>query len=313
MIYDDILLSIAPIFLLILLGYGLRRGGIPSVEFWNLNDKLVYWVLFPALLFFKISAITLSSNIILSYTIVIYGGFGSAILFALIVGRVFRFGGPVSSSILQGTARHNAFIALAVAERLFGSQGLSLATLVTALLIPITNITIVTLIVMLVQGIARKGVILSILRDLIRNPLLIAVVLGLGTNMLGLTPIPVIHDLTGILGGAALPVMLLCVGANIQVRVMTTIGLPTFLSIVGKMVVFPLIITVLAQTIGLSEIATMVALIFGAVPTAASAYTLARQMGGDASLMAAIITIQTALSFLSLPFTITIVQQLLFA
>ena len=54
-----ILLSIAPIFLLIMLGHGLRRGGIPSIEFWNLNDKLVYWVLFPSLLFLKTSTIAL--------------------------------------------------------------------------------------------------------------------------------------------------------------------------------------------------------------------------------------------------------------
>ena len=136
MIIAEILISIAPIFLLIVLGYGLRRGGIPSVEFWNLNNKLVYWVLFPALLFSKTSVIALSGDIILSYAIVIYGGFGSAVLFALLAGKLFRFDGPVASSVLQGAARHNSFIALAVAERLFDSAGLSLAAVITALLIP---------------------------------------------------------------------------------------------------------------------------------------------------------------------------------
>lgn len=309
--YTDIILSIAPIFLLIVLGYGLRRRGFPTVEFWNLNDKLVYWVLFPALLFSKTSTITLSSDKLLSDALVIYSGFGSAVLFALLVGKLFRFSGPVSSSVLQGAARHNAFIALAVAERLFGNQGLSQAALVAALLIPITNIVVVTLMVVLIHGTGQKGVIRSILRDLVRNPLLIAVVLGVGLNMLRVTPIPVIDDLTDILGRGALPIMLLGVGANIRVRYMGKIGFPTFVSIVGKMLVFPTMIIVVAQAIGFSELATMVALIFGTVPTAASANTLARQMGGDAHLMSTIITIQTALSFLSLPLSVALVQQLL--
>jgi predicted permease len=293
------------------MGYGLRRRGFPAVEFWNLNDKLVYWVLFPALLFSKTSTITLSSDKILSDAMVIYSGFGSAVLFGLLVGQIFRFEGPVSSSIVQGTARHNAFIALAIAERLFGNQGLSQAALVAALLIPVTNIVVVTLMVVLIQGTGQKSVLRSILRDLARNPLLIGVLLGVGMNMLGVTPLPVIDDLTDILGRGALPIMLLGVGANIRVRNMGKIGFPTFASVLGKMVVFPAVIVVVARSIGLSELATMVAVIFGAAPTAASANTLARQMGGDALLMSTIITIQTALSFLSLPLTLAMVQQLL--
>ena len=106
--------------------------------------------------------------------------------------------------------------------------------------------------------------------------------------------------------------MLLGVGANIQIRAMGKLGLPTGISIVGKMLVFPLVIMLLAKFIDLPEMVAMIAVIFGAVPTAASAYTLAKQMGGDAPLMAAIITIQTALSFLLLPLTLFAVQSILF-
>ncbi len=308
--YSNIILSIAPIFLLIILGYGLRRRGFPTVEFWNLNDKLVYWVLFPALLFSKTSTISLLGDQILSNTIVIYSGFGSSVLFALLVGMVIGLNGPTFSSVLQGCARHNAFIALAVAERLFGDQGLAQAAFVAALLIPITNIVVVTLMVVLIQGSEKqKGVIGSILRDLARNPLLIAVVLGIGLNLLGVTPLPVIDDLTDILGRGALPIMLVGVGANIRIRSMMRIGPPIILSIVGKMVIFPVMIVVVALALGLSELAVMIVLIYGAVPTSASAFTLARQMGGDAPLMSTIITIQTTLSFLSLPLTMAVVQQ----
>ncbi|MCB0057146.1 MAG: AEC family transporter [Caldilinea sp.] len=307
----DIFLSIAPIFLLLVLGYVLRRGGIPSVEFWNLNDRLVYWILFPALLFSNTSTFDLSGDLLSAFAVAIYCGFGSAVIFALLSSRLFRLDGPTASSVLQGSARHNSFIALAVAERLIGFDGLALATLVTALLIPVTNITVVTLMVTMIRGDGgRAAVMRAVLRDLARNPLLIAVGLGIGANVLNIAPIPVVSDMAKILGAAALPIMLLCVGANIRIRAMTSAGLPVLLSVVGKMVVFPAMILVAAQFVDLSDAALLVLILYGAVPTAASAYTLARQMGGNAPVMATIITLQTAISFVTLPITVTLVQWL---
>ena len=89
---QDVFLSIVPIFLLIVLGHVLRRGGIPSFEFWNLNDKLVYWVLMPALLFSKISAIHVESALVGSFAVVILGGFAVAVVFALVSARALGVG-----------------------------------------------------------------------------------------------------------------------------------------------------------------------------------------------------------------------------
>ena len=116
--------------------------------------------------------------------------------------------------------------------------------------------------------------------------------------------IPVLHDMTRILGGAALPIMLLCVGASLRIEAMSSSVIPIVLSGIGKMAVFPLVTFLIAQYVGLTEMQTMIALLFAAAPTASSAYTLARQLGGDAPLMAAIITIQTGLSFVTLPLTL---------
>lgn len=310
-----ILLSIAPIFVLIVLGHVLRRGGIPSIEFWNLNDKLVYWVLFPSLLFYKTSTITLSSEVVGGYAVVILGGFAAAVVFALLSGRLLGLPGPTATSVLQGAARHNTFIALAAAERLFGPDGLAMAAVATALLIPVTNITVVSLMVAMLRkpgagGPTGIGLIRAILRDLMRNPLLVSVAAGVAVNFADIGQVPVLHDVTRILGQAALPVVLLCVGANIRVREMTAAIGPAVLSVVGKMVVFPAALVGLALWMQLPTQAALVAGLFGAVPTAASGYTLARQMGGDAPLMATIITAQTALSFLTLPATVLILGWL---
>lgn len=302
---------IAPIFVLIVLGHLLRRGGIPNTEFWNLNDRLVYWVLMPSLLFYKTSTIELSFNLIGSFATVVLGAFACAFVFSLVVSKVARRTGPVSSSIMQGASRHNTFIALAVAESLYGLDGLALAALVTAVLIPVTNLTVVpTMVILLDRDKEQKsgGMLLHIAQELVRNPLLIAVALGISANLSGIGTIPVLHETTRIIGSAALPIVLMCVGANIRLRAMQASTLPVLISSLGKLIIFPLVIVVLSQMIGLTEQETFIAVIFGAVPTAAGAYTLARQMGGDAPLMAAIVTIQTCLSFITLPLTIELVR-----
>ncbi|MFP6744055.1 MAG: hypothetical protein VCB77_02555 [Alphaproteobacteria bacterium] len=119
------LLAIAPIFLLFVLGHALRRGGIPNIEFWNLNEKLVYWVLIPALLFYKMATMELSGDLLGEFAVVIYLGLAGAVLFALAAGRIFSLDRPVWTSLLQGCARHNTFIALAVAERVYGAEVLA--------------------------------------------------------------------------------------------------------------------------------------------------------------------------------------------
>jgi len=310
----EIQYQIAPIFVLIVLGHLLRQGGIPNTEFWNLNDRLVYWVLMPCLLFYKTSTIDLSFDLIGSFAVVVLGAFFCSILFGLTVAKLMRMPGTVSSSVLQGAARHNTFIALAVAESVFGLNGLALAALVTALLIPVTNLTIVPAMVVLLndnQDESGGGMLVHVLQDLGRNPLLIAVALGILVNLSDIGTIPVLHETTSIIGSAALPIVLMCVGANIRLRAMQASALPVLVSTIGKMVLFPAAIVVLAQLAGLSLMETYIAVIFGSVPTAASSYTLSRQMGGDAPLMAAIVTIQTCLSFVTVPLTIELVKWML--
>ena len=304
-----IVMSVMPVFLLIILGQALRRGVIPNADFWNLNDRLVYWVLFPCLLFNRTSTLGLDLARAGPFSAALVGGFTIAALFAVVLGKRSRLENPSVSSILQGGARHNTFIALAVAERVYGIEGLAIAIIATSVLIPVTNVTLVTAMVSL-HGDTRGGrFVLPVLRDLGRNPLLISVISGVLWNSMGFGELSVLHELTSILGAAALPIVLLGVGANIRSQALRIAGLPLAISVIAKMVVFPVAVLVLAHAFGLSALETRVALVFGAVPTAASAFTLARQMGGDAPLMAAIIALQTGLSFVTLPLALSLAER----
>lgn len=298
-------LAIAPVFALIIIGYGLRRGGIPSTEFWNLNDRLVYWVLMPALFFAKISAADLS-GILGDYAVLLYAGFFTAILCGWLFGRGIH--APQASSILQGSARFNTFIGLAIAEALFGTIGLQIAVLGSALLVPVVNVTVVTLMTRQLGGGGK-----SILLGLAKNPLILSICAGALFNKAGLGEVPVLHEIARILGNAALPIMLLCVGANLKLRGLSGSRRAIGFSMIGKFIINPAAVVLAALILAPDPLFIQVALIFAALPTGVASYTLAREMGGDAPLMAAIITTQTLVSFITLPLTLLIGQAIIAA
>lgn len=305
-----IAVAIAPVFLMILAGYALRRGGIPSIEFWNLNDRLVYWVLMPALFYRQISTADLGAEPLGPYATALCAGFFVATAFGWGAARGAGYGAEVASSVVQGAARFNTFVALAIAEALHGKPGLQLAVLAAALLVPVVNVTIVTLLTVMLS---RDGgnLVRATLRDLARNPLILSIAAGLVANLAGLGGLPVIAETAGLLGAAALPIMLLCVGANLRVRGMQASLGPVALASAGKLAVFPAAMLAALLIFPPGALAAEVALIFGALPTGVAAYTLARAMGGDAPLMAAIITVQTGLAFLTIPLTLTLGARLL--
>lgn len=305
----DIISAIGTIFALILFGSLLRQTLIPSDEYWLYADKLVYWVLFPAFLFYQTSTVTISAELLGPISKTLLAGLFFAVIFGWLVSRLFNFEPPPSSSIVQAAGRHNTFIAIAIAESLFGERGLLIAALSTAILIPATNLLIVsTLVVILNKG--HQQIIRKISLDLLRNPIIIAIFIGLTTNLLGFKQIPIIHDTSALLGRASLPVVLLCIGASMQFAGFNKTLPALLISSLAKFVVFPAVVLTIAL---LSEIPAEIAIImiiYSATPTAASGFALARQMGGDYRLMASLISNQTLLSFITLPITIYLAMKL---
>jgi predicted permease len=301
----DIILSIAPVFVLICLGYGLRRGGIPSAEFWNLNDRLVYFLLMPALFYVRISTADLSGEMVLSLASVLYAAFFLSIGYGVILAFLLRMEGAVATSLFQGVGRFNTFIALAVAGALYGAPALQIAVLAAAVLVPVVNLTVVSLFALWLPRPGARPVVTAA-RGLATNPLILSILAGLLANWSGLGGLPVLHDTLSVLGAAALPIMLLCVGANLKLRGLTGDALPIVLSALGKLVVFPLVVLGLALALEVEPMQAQVMMIYGALPTGVAAYTLARQLGGDAPLMATMITAQTLLSFVAMPIWIAI-------
>ncbi len=306
----DILLSIIPVFLLIMLGHILRRNGVPSRDFWNVNDRLVYWILLPALLFHNTSASAIAEGLAGPFVGAIVGAFIAVSMVALSMSKLAGHAAPVMTSVLQGSARHNTFIALAITERLYGAEGLALATLATAVLVPPTNVVMVSAMTVIHPRDKDHGLAGALIRDLARNPLILSVSLGLILNLAHGGRVPILHDVSEILGRAALPILLLAIGANLAVERIRVNLPPFFLATLLKMVLFPAAAVFIAVQLGVNGVPLLVAALYGSMPTATGAFTLSRQMGGDANLMATIISLQTLISLLTVPLTLGVVQAL---
>ncbi len=302
--FSQIFLLVSPVFLLIILGNILRRIRVPEPSFWEVNDKLCYWVLIPALLFHFISQISLSSEILYIYAAIVFAGFFIAFSSAIVLGKLLGYSAEVWTSILQGAMRHNAFIGLAIAGSLYGAEGLKIASLFMFIYVPSINIIIITIMVMSLNKAINKDskqVIVNVFIEIFKNPFILAMVAGLLVSLFGINNMSVIIDTTELLGSAALPIMLLTIGAKTRVRDLTLKITPIIISNTLKLIALPITAYFVADYFGLSQMEIVVAVIFACVPTAAMSYTLAKQFEADHKLMRAILTTQIALSFITIP------------
>ncbi len=302
--FTDVIFAIAPIFMLMIIGNLLRRNQILNEAFWSLNDKLVYWTLMPALLFNEISQIHFSPALFGSYAFVILSGFFVVILLSILLGKICGYSGAISSSVMQGAARHNAFIALAISGSLFGAKGLAIGTSLMAILIPVVNVVIVTFMVIVLQDVKSnnaKPKLTDIVTELAKNPLILSIIVGIVFSVMGARDVPIIHETTRLLGLGAIPILLLGLGANIKIKNLSIKISPVVISCVLKLAIFPLVVYFVSGFFEFNTTEKIVLVIFGCVPTAVSSYTLAKQLGGETELMTSIITLQTALSFITIP------------
>ena len=300
----ELALAIAPVFALVIMGNLLRRINLVDESFWKQGARLGYWVLIPSLLFYKLSTADIDIGLMVPFSITLCGAFFIVGAIILVITRWLRTPAPTRGSALQGAVRHNSFMALALAENLYGTQGLSLAALASAVLAMVTNLSIVPALLMLKADTTEHSMLKQVCRDLLHNPFILSISAGLAVNFLVEDRIPILHDTTAMLGAVALPLMLLCVGAGLRVRGLRAGIAPLGLSIVGRFVLFPLFVLLMPFGLGFQEM--MILLLFAAVPTAPSSVALATETGGDVPVMNAIITVQTALAFFTIPLTLAI-------
>lgn len=299
----EIVYALIPVFVVIALGAWIKRTGFPGDDFWPLLDRVTYFVLFPCLLVHSLVAADFSNIPVPNMAAALFAGLitMSLILIGLrpVISGPMQQSGPAFTSIFQGATRWNSFVALAASFALFGTEGLALAAVGIGVLVPTVNVLCVFILMRYAGDDPASFRLLA--RLLIRNPLVIACAAGVFLNASGIGLWAPLLTGVDILGRAALALGLLAVGAGLDLSRIATQRTPIILTTTLRLVLMPLLMAGWCWVFGVDGMARMVAILCGAVPGATASYVLARQLGGDAPLMASLITASTLTAALTMP------------
>jgi predicted permease len=299
-----LLLALWPLFALIIAGYFLRLRDFPSEAFWPGAERINYFVLFPALLFSSLATAPLDNPALPRLAGAVMLALGLVWVALLLLKRVRNWPAARFGAFAQGGLRFNTYLGLAAVGSLFGKEGLALAALMLALMVPTVNVMSVWALT------AERGVsVRSLLLPILKNPLILACLTGALVNLSGLGLPGGTDRLLSLLAAASLPLGLLCVGAALKPRELggeiPALGWNSAL----RLLAVPLLAYAVARMLHLPAMETTIIVLFFALPTAPTAYVLTRQLGGDSHLMAGIITLQTLLAAASLPLVLTLLER----
>ncbi|MCA3237764.1 MAG: AEC family transporter [Curvibacter sp.] len=293
-----------PDFSLILCGYLVCRYTALNRPVWDQVEVLVYYFLFPVLLLHSIvrSPLDLGAASGLIGAGLALGLGAIALSYSLPhlpwIGR--RIDRRLHAAGAQVAFRFNSFIGLALAERLAGPQGLLLFAVLIGFCVPLFNVGAV-------WPMARHAQ-RSVLRELVRNPLIIATASGLLANVLGFKVPDWAEPTISRIGAASLALGLMAAGAGLRFASLGQAKTLAVAVLAIKHLLLPLAALGLAQAFGLTPVQTTILLAFSALPTASSAYVLAARMGYDGAYVAGLVTLSTLLGVVSLPFALGVLR-----
>jgi predicted permease len=289
--------AFVPVFGLLALGAVLKRRLLRDDAVWAGIERLVFWVLLPCLIATGLSTLRFGSVPVLAMAAVLWCALAAGTVIAVLLSRALGLRHASMTSVLQGGIRFNNLMGFAIGGAIWGPPGITFAALATGLIVPFVQ-TAATVAFALGRGGAVRPLVL--LRQVMLNPLILACVAGFAIAALGGLP-PGLQPAVRNLGQASVALGLLCVGAALTVQGLGDRPATQAATAVLKLVAMPAITWAFCAAFGLGPLPTAIAVLFMALPTAATSYVMARAMGGDAPLMAAITTSEHLLSILTLP------------
>ncbi|RMX15061.1 AEC family transporter [Vandammella animalimorsus] len=298
---------IAPVFLILALGVLLRRLPQTPAALFPALEWFSFYVAFPALLLLRTAQLELHWQAVQQLALLVLGPSALVLLLCLLGLRLARqLPDAARSSVVQGAIRPSTYFGLAVAGFVFPVDVAALVMLALAIALPAVN---VVAIVALTWWSGQRTTARRIAAGLLRNPIILATLAGLLYNAGG-WPLPQAAAQTLLfLGNAAMALGLVCVGGGLDFRLQGAQPWAVAGANIAKLLALPAITWLACQALQASAASTLAVCFYAALPTAPNAYIMARQMGGDARLMATLITTQTLLALLSLPLWLAWLQS----
>lgn len=299
---SEIFNIVLPVFLVVGLGYGVKRSSLLNDNFVFQLNKLVYYLALPSLLFYKIASAefrtSFNPTLVIGIALVVLAGFCLSYAFAVIRGYSEEVRGTFSQCAFRGNL---AYVGLAIVFNAYGEKGLATAGVVLGFIVPLLNFfSIIALLIPYKENRLHPK---YFVQQILYNPLIIASFLGIGWSFLKL-PIPAVFDSAlHIVTGMALPLALLSIGASFSLKKLRGDLTTAFLATAFKLLIMPIITAFLLYVMGVHGIDLAIGVLLAGTPTATAAYIFTQQMRGDAELAGAIIMMTTLLSV----FTYTII------
>jgi len=301
---------VAPVFLLVALGYFVKRINVINENFVDVTSKFVYSVSLPALVFINITEIDLSEAIDFSQIIYIYAATLITFFLIWLFSIPFIKEGKNLSVFVQGAYRSNfAIVGFAIVSKLFGSYALGKAAIVLAFILPLYNILAVIILTVPLRK-EKKLNLKSTVFEILFNPLIIAVIVGLPFSYFKIE-IPSFINLTiGFLAELALPLALIGIGGSLNLQNIKKASGLAFTSSAIKIILIPLLLTLGALHFGFRGIELGIMFVLFASPTAIVSFIMAEAMGANSKLAGNIVLISTVASVFTIAVGIVILREL---
>ncbi len=287
--------AVLPIILTVLVGYILKRIGLIDIKTAKTLNKIVFRVFLPTLLFLNVYEVESFAEI--DFSFVWYAVLGTLAVFLLSIPVVMTLirENPRRGVTVQAIFRSNyAFVGIPLAESLFGAEGALVATLLSAIIIPIFNILAV--IILTAFGSKESFSIKRVLLGIAKNPLIIAIFAGLacfGVRAIfvkygvefRLSDITPVYSTLSSLSKVATPLALVVLGAEFEFSAIKELRRPLILGVTLRSAVVPALALSVAYFMGIFQGAHFAAFIaVFATPCATSTVPMAQELGGDSAL-----------------------------
>jgi len=301
---------VAPVFLLVALGYFVKRINVINENFVDVTSKFVFNVSLPALVFINIAEIDLSTAIDLKQIVYIYAATLISFFVIWLLAIPFVKDAKNQSVFVQGAFRSNfAIVGFAIISKLFGSSALGKAAIILAFILPLYNVLAVIVLTVPFRK-ERKLNLKSTLIEIILNPLIVAVIVGLPFSYFKIKIISVLNLTAGFLAELALPLALVGIGGSLNLQNIKKASGLAFTSSAIKVILIPLFLTLGSYYFGYRGLDLGVMFILFACPTAIVSFIMAEAMGANSKLAGNIVLISTVASVFTIAAGIVILKEL---
>ena len=300
--------AIVPLFLIIAVGYTVKRLGWIGPEEVRRFNKVCFYTFMPVMLFYNIYTSDFSHAVRLPYALFVVGMALAMILLAFLITLAAEKTPERRGVMIQAAFRSNfVLLGLPIAAELLPEGNLGVTALMVAIVVPIYNMMSVVVLEYFRGGKPRAG---EVLLAVVKNPLILGSVAGLLVQALHITLPEVLVSFAGKMNSAATPLILLPLGASFETREVARYKKELLVCVGLRLVVFPGAILTLAAALGLRDIEFVTVLAMTAAPTAVNSFNMAQQLGGDSQLAGSAVVVSTAASFFTLFVWITLFKQL---